>query len=108
MDKKQVVWRCEYGVYVPFCPYCGEPAYDHDICFNCGKPYEYVEGERKPKVVSKGAYTVILSTNHHISVYKNDILIFHADCGVSRSKAELLKLLEIIDSLARNEKCGAE
>lgn len=105
MDKKQVVWRWEYGVYVPFCPYCGEPAYDHDLCFNCGKPYEYVEGEYKPKVVSKGAYTVIQSTNHHISVYKNDGLIFNAACGVSRSEAELL---ELIDSLARNEKCGAE
>lgn len=25
---KEIVWRCEYGVYVPFCPYCDEPAYE--------------------------------------------------------------------------------
>ena len=94
MDKKKVVWRWEYDVYVPFCPYCDEPAYEHDGCCFCGKPYEYVDGECKPKEVSKGEYTVVQSTNNHINVYKNGSLVFHADCAAPRSEAELLALID--------------
>ena len=42
---KKVNWKWDYGVYVPFCPYCDEPAYEKDHCCFCNKPYEWVNGE---------------------------------------------------------------
>ena len=63
---KPVIWKWDYGVYVPFCPYCGEPAYEKDRCFSCGKPYEWTDGEIEPTTVSRGEYTAIQATNNHI------------------------------------------
>ena len=94
MHKKKVVWRWEYGVYVPFCPYCDEPVYDHDRCFNCGKPYEYVDGEYKPKEVSKGEYTIVQSTNNHICLYKDGHMVMHVASTKSYTEEELLQMID--------------
>ena len=94
MHKKKVVWRWEYGVYVPFCPYCDEPAYEHDACCFCGKPYEYVDGEYKPKEVSKGEYTIVQSTNNHICLYKDGHMVMHAASTKSFTEEELLQHIE--------------
>lgn len=37
---KPVIWKVECGCRIPFCPYCGEPAYDEHKCCFCGKEYK--------------------------------------------------------------------
>lgn len=38
-EKKEVKWCYDWGVLIPFCPYCDEPAYEKDKCVFCGKEY---------------------------------------------------------------------
>ncbi len=90
---KNIVWRWEYGVYVPFCPYCDEPACEHDGCVFCAKPYQWVNGEIQPTRVSKGDYTVVQSTNNHISLYKNGELVQHAQQDQKKTEEELLEYI---------------
>ena len=85
---KEVEWMWEYGVYIPFCPYCGEPAYEKDSCYFCGKPYKYVEGEYKPTEVQCGEYTVVQNTNNHIHIYKDDSMVMHIQCTVKKTEEE--------------------
>lgn len=93
-DIKVVVWKWDYGVYMPFCPYCDEPAYEKVGCVFCKKPYKYVEGEVKDTVVSKGEYTVVQCSNNHLQLYKNNELILTAACTEKMSEE---KLFEYID-----------
>lgn len=90
---EKVVWKWDYGVYVPFCPYCNEPAYDKNECLFCGKPYEWVEGEFQPTEVKRGEYTVIQSTNNHIGVYKSGQLVSHINCSEKKTEEELTMIL---------------
>lgn len=90
---KKVNWKWDCGVYVPFCPYCDEPAYDKHRCCFCGKEYEWVEGEFKPTIVEEGDYTVIQSTNNHISIYKGDDIVSHINCTKKCTEAELKELI---------------
>ena len=99
----KVNWRWDYGVYVPFCPFCKEPAYEKDHCVFCGKKYEWVEGKHQPTVVEHNGYTVIQCTNNHIQVYKDGRLCYHASCTKKMSVDELKMQAEMIDGI-RKEK----
>lgn len=37
LGREEVQWYREFGVLAPFCPYCGEPAYDTHRCAFCGR-----------------------------------------------------------------------
>lgn len=91
---KKVNWRWDYGVYVAFCPYCDELAYEKDHCCFCKKPYEWVEGKYKDTVVEVGEYTIVQATNNHISIYKNGEHISHSSCTKKYTEAELIEHLE--------------
>lgn len=91
---KKILWRWDWGVYVPFCPYCDEPAYYRDYCFDCGKPYIWVDGKYKPKEVYKGEYTAVQSTNKHIAIYKGDHLVMHSQCNEEKTEEELLRMID--------------
>ena len=86
-------------MYVPFCPHCGELAYEEDKCVFCDKPYNRVEGDVRPVKVSKGDYTVIQSTNNHISLYKNGKLIMHAQHNQKKTEKELLEEIDSYETL---------
>ena len=101
---KEVVWRWEYGVYVPFCPYCDEPAYYEDHCFACNRQYKYVEGEHKPTKVSKGEWTAIQATNNHASIYKNGRMVMHSECNEKKTEEQLLAM---VDRFIRFSQSGA-
>lgn len=73
---KKVKWRWDWECYVPFCPYCNELAYEKDFCTFCLKPYKWVDKSKDRKVVV-GEYTVVQTSNKHITVYKNGIRIMH-------------------------------
>lgn len=90
---KKVNWKWDYGVYVPFCPYCNEPAYEKDHCCFCNKPYEWVDGEYKNTIVEVGKYTIVQATNNHISIYENGELISHISCTKKYTETELKELL---------------
>ena len=96
---KEVVWKWEYGVYVPFCPYCGEPAYEQDSCTFCGEPYQWVEGEFKPTKVTRGEYTVVQATNRHIHIYKNGKMVLHSHGNKKLTEEELLKEIDFYENL---------
>ena len=45
LGREEVQWYREFGVLAPFCPYCGEPAYDTHRCAFCGKKYIFTSDE---------------------------------------------------------------
>ena len=102
---KPVIWKWDYGVYVPFCPYCDEPAYEKDRCFSCGKSYEWTDGEIEPTTVSCGEHTAIQATNNHISVLKKGALVSHICCNRKLTEEELTEVLfRIAGGLTKIEK----
>ena len=103
-QEKEVIWRWKYGVYVPFCPYCDEPAYEHEGCVFCGKPYHWVEGEYTPTKASRGEWTVIQSTNNHVTIYHHDHMVMHAQCTEKKTEEQLLAMIE---SYIRFKQSGA-
>lgn len=102
--EKEVVWRWDWGVYVPFCPYCDEPAYEQDKCVFCGRPYKWVDGEHQPTEVRKANYIAVQSTNNHITIYKDGRMKMHSACTEKKTEEELLKM---IDNIIRFEESGA-
>lgn len=110
--KAKVNWRWDWGVYVPFCPYCDEPAYEKDHCVFCNKPYEWVAGEYKDTIVSVGEYTVVQTTNNNIHIYKGERLVMHSICTKKKTEDELKEMvahyekvctIPIPDELVRDE-----
>lgn len=92
--KSKVNWRWDMGVYVPFCPYCDELAYEKDHCVFCNREYEWVEGEHKSTIVEVGEYIVVQATNNHIHIYKDGRIIGHVSCTKKMTEDELIKALQ--------------
>lgn len=87
---KKINWRWDYSVYVPFCPYCDELAYEQEKCVFCGKSYKWVEPKYKPKKIQVDGYTVVQSTNNHIQIYDaSDKMVYHASCNKKLTEQEL-------------------
>ena len=100
---KKVKWKRDWGVYVPFCPYCNELAYEHDHCVFCGKKYEWVEGKIKPTVVEHEGYTIVQCTNNHIQVYKDNRLVLHASCNKKMTEDELKGQVAFLKDVRRGD-----
>lgn len=98
---RKVKWRWDYGVYMPFCPYCDEPAYEEDHCVFCKKTYKWVEGKYKPTVIEEGEYTVVQSTNNHIQVYKEGRMVMHSSCTKKKSEQELREMIGLYEDICR-------
>lgn len=90
---KKVDWHLEYDVYDPFCPYCGELAYEKDYCAFCLKPYKWVE-KSKDRKVTVGGYTIVQASNKHIHIYEGERMVLHASCTKRKSKRRLKKMVE--------------
>jgi methionyl-tRNA synthetase len=95
MQKKKIEWRWDCGCYVPFCPYCDEMASYEDRCAFCGKEYEWVEPQHNPTIVQVEEYTVTQATNNHISITKDNKMIYHASCTKKMTEEELKKEVDI-------------
>jgi hypothetical protein len=91
---KKVNWRWDWGLYVPFCPYCDEHAYEEGHCLFCNKEYEWVEGKYKNTVVEHNGYTIVQETNNHIQLYKDGEIILFASCEKKMSEDELKEMIE--------------
>ena len=100
---KEVQWRWDYGVYVPFCPYCDEPAYERDKCLSCGKTYKWVESDIKDTVVEKGKYTIAQCSNNHVHIYKDGRRIYHASVNEKMTEKELLDLVSLLEIILDEE-----
>jgi hypothetical protein len=103
---KKVKWDWDWGVYIPLCPYCNEPAYEKDHCVFCGKPYEWVEGKYKDTIVKQGEYTIIQATNNHISIYKNGEFVMHSQCNKKMTEKELLDQVKFYNLLIKKDEDG--
>lgn len=77
--RKEVNWYREYGVLAPFCPYCGEPAYDTHRCVFCGEKYIWRDSPIPPVTVEYGDYTAV-QTGKSILIFKGEQLVYHASC----------------------------
>lgn len=100
---KEIEWRKEYCysndgfMVVPFCPSCGEPAYEQDKCVFCGQKLVWID---KPKqyedlCVSIGDWVAIQvygSWGVYIC-YKGTIKV-HASFTKPLSKEELTHFLK--------------
>lgn len=100
---KEVQWRWDYGVYVPFCPYCDEPAYERDKCLSCGKTYKWVESDIKDTVIEKGKYTIAQCSNNHVHIYKDGRMIYHASVNEKMTEKELLDLVRLLEIILDEE-----
>lgn len=105
---KAVTWIREVdgGLY-PFCPYCGEFAYEKDHCVFCGKKYIMHEKRRERKV-TVGEYTVVQTSNNNVSIAKGGSLVYHAQCTKRLSRRELKKQVAFYESMSKgaaDEKC---
>lgn len=92
---KKVKWKWDWGVYAPFCPYCGEFAYEEDCCAFCEKEYKWVD-KSKDRQVTVGEYTVVQESNNHISIFKGRRQVFHAPCTKKLSKRKLKDLVAFL------------
>ena len=92
---RKVKWKWDHGIFVPFCPYCKEPAYDKHQCKFCGRKYEWVEGKQQPTVVEHDGYTIIQCLNNHIQVYKNGSLAMHINCTQKMSVEQLKTIVSL-------------
>lgn len=105
-DVKKVIWRWDYGVYMPFCPNCDDILYvPEKACRSCKQAIEWTEPKYKETVVEIDEYTVVQATNNHISIYENGKFVFHASCRKKMTETELKDMVEIYKSLG-DEKYG--
>jgi hypothetical protein len=102
MRKKKVKWRWDMGCYLPFCPYCGELAYEKDHCAFCEKEYKWV-GKSKERIVTVGEYTVCQASNNHITIVKDGIMVLHASCTKRKSKRQLKKMVDLYKLITPDE-----
>ena len=94
---KTVKWLKEGdGGKFPFCPYCHEFAYEKDHCVFCGQKYKWREGRPKDR-----EYTVVQTTNNHISITKGERMVYHAQCTKRLSKRELKKHIDFYELLVK-------
>lgn len=93
-EVKQVVWKVDWGAYLPFCPHCDEPAYNDDICFNCGKKYEMTEGEHKNIEVSDGDWKAVQTPGMSLYIVRDGEIIVHASCTSMFTEEELRQQLK--------------
>ena len=98
-DIKEVVWLWDFGVCMPFCPYCNEPIYEAGTCIFCDKPHKWREGKHKETVVEVGEYIVVQGTGNDVYVYKGGEWVLHASCTKKLSEEELRKFVEHYDKL---------
>ena len=54
LGREEVQWYREFGVLAPFCPYCGEPAYDTHRCTFCGRKYIWRDSPHPPTIAGYG------------------------------------------------------
>ena len=99
---KKVKWKWDHGVFVPFCPYCREPAYVKDHCVFCNKKYEWVDDHKhQPTVVEHNGYTIIQCTNNHIQIYKDGRIVMHASCTEKKTVEELKEQVAFLESMRK-------
>ena len=97
---KKVKWRWDMGCYIPYCPYCGEPAYEENCCPFCNKEYKWVNKSKTREVVV-GEYTIAQASNHHITIVKDGQMVMHVSCTRRKSKRQLKKMLELHKQLTK-------
>lgn len=95
---KKVKWRWDWGVYVPFCPYCDELAYEKDHCVFCMKEYKWVD-KSKERIVTVDDYTIVQASNNHIHICKGERIVMHISCTKKMSKRKLRKYASLCDVL---------
>lgn len=99
----EVNWKEEYGMMMPFCPRCDEPAYEHDHCVFCGQRYHYTpkpKGYEDTIVEYKNYRATQVYGSWGVYIEKDNQEIQHWSCGGKISED---KLLEYLKALADNE-----
>lgn len=92
--RQEVKWRWEYGLCLPFCPYCDNPAYEEDHCVFCHNKYNYTESPVQDTVVEVGDYTIIQLHNNAIYIYKGKQIVMHASSAKKMTEDELREFVK--------------
>lgn len=100
---KNIVWKWDKDVFVPYCPHCDDLVYEKDHCVFCNQPYEWVDPKPPCPLsapygiaeVNSGEYKLRVSYPDfkRISLYKNNCPLRLLSCDKKMRKAELLQLL---------------
>lgn len=98
-NMKKVKWKVEYGLEIPFCPYCDEPIYEKGECVFCGEKHEWVEGKQKDTVLTVGEYTVVQTGNNHISISKDGRMVMHINCTEKCTEEELKNMVSFCEAM---------
>ena len=95
--KGKIEYSCEYGIVIPVCPFCNEPAYEEEQCIFCGAKFEQPTKEEQEEVnKANHEFTVTYKnvTLHQIASavyqYKNNRLISHWSLTRPYTEEELL------------------
>ncbi len=102
-EVKPVKWKWDWGAYLPFCPYCDEPAYDDEWCFNCHKKYKMVEGEFKDVIVTDGEWSAVSTPGKSLFIYHKGQTIAHASCTKQFTEEELLQQLKRFSEVKKGD-----
>lgn len=94
---KDIIWVEEYGMIVPMCPSCREPAYEENECVFCHQKYRYTP---KPKgyedtIITIGDYTITqVYGSWGVYIEHKGRLLVHASCSGKMSEKELTEWLK--------------
>ena len=96
--KGKVIYITEYGLTLPYCPFCNEPAYDDEYCVFCGAEFikptkeemdEVKKANHEYKVIYKNV--VLIQVGCSVYQYKDNKLISHWSLAKPFTEEELLK-----------------
>lgn len=96
--KGRLVYRIEYDLCLPFCPFCNEPAYDDEYCVFCGAEFikptkeeleEVKKANHEYKVIYKNV--ALIQVGCSVYQYKDNKLISHWSLDKPFTEEELLK-----------------
>lgn len=100
---KDIKWQKEYCyssddfMVMPFCPSCGEPAYEENECMFCHQKYRFIP---KPKdyedvIITIGEWEICqVYGSWGVYISHNGRIVVHASCGSPISKRKLKEWLE--------------
>lgn len=103
LDKKGKPYLMDdgYGIVLPWCPFCNEPAYESTHCVFCGAEFEKLTKEEKEEqkllnnelTVTYGN-VLVHQVSNSVWVFRDNALLCHVSLAHPYTEDELIELAE--------------